>query len=113
MFTIKDGFAFGELGRRGIDAVGAAREGSGLQLLPHHTDGNAEGRNWNRQPESDRFEAQRKKHHGMSMPPDSGKYTYCAASHADGRSIPAHRQRRQPKTRNLPAIGWSARGGEP
>ena len=44
----------------------------------------------------------------MSMPPDSGKYTYCAASHADGRSIPAHRQRRQPKTRNLPAIGWSA-----
>ena len=40
MFTIKDGFAFGELGRRGIDAVGdeLLEKGSGLQLLPHHTD---------------------------------------------------------------------------
>ncbi len=49
----------------------------------------------------------------MSMPPNSGKYAYCAASHADGRSIPAHRQRRQPETRRLPAIGWSACGGKP
>ena len=47
------------------------------------------------------------------MPPNSGKYAYCAASHADGRSIPAHRQRRQPETRRLPAIGWSACGGKP
>ena len=49
----------------------------------------------------------------MSTPPNSGKYAYCAASHADGRSIPAHWQRRQPETRRLPAIGWSACGGKP